>query len=92
MASQVAKERKKEVRIYLLGIEKYISVVFPLYRVVAERIGYEYCSPVNRVFSIPITRAIVERARKEARSLPLKRNLNVICDERGETGKNLGKT
>lgn len=58
MASQVAKKRKKEVRIYLLGIEKHISVVFPLYRVVAERIGYEYCSPVNRVFSIPITRAI----------------------------------
>lgn len=91
MASQVAKERKKEVRIYLLGIEKHISVVFPLYRVVAERIGYEYCSPVNRVFSIPITRAIVERARKEARSLPLKRNLNVICTSEAKQGKILGK-
>lgn len=87
MASQVAKERKKEVRIYLLGIEKHISVVFPLYRVVAERIGYEYCSPVNRVFSIPITRAIVERARKEARSLPLKRNLNVICTSEAKQEK-----
>lgn len=84
-------KKKRGKIIYLLGIEKHISVVFPLYRVVAERIGYEYCSPVNRVFSIPITRAIVERARKEARSLPLKRNLNVICTSEAKQGKILGK-
>lgn len=47
---------------------------------------------MNRVFSIPITRAIVERARKRGPIITVETQSKRDLYERGETGKNLGKT